>query len=350
MTHRGRVALLGCLLSLLLPVVAALEAGEEEGVASSLLPPRRALDVEQEAFARSALELARALKMQGRWDEAVNLLRSSREALEGVGTSTVQLDILLADLLWKRGDLPEAEGLLRQAVAETSAEEDPTVAADALYHLGEVAYVKALAIGDSDFEEATQLHRRALEIRSLHGDLAGVSWSLSRLGTIEELSGADEQALDRFRRALDASSRSGDERGSIRPLTHIGGYHGRRAEWDKALELHRQALGISRRLGDWESLVFGLCNVGEVIARAGDLEEAAMHFEEALAASEEMGFVLAIVRASMGSGELYAGGGDIEKARTEFSRAEAEAVVAAYERLAAAIRERLTQLVAADPE
>ena len=334
------------LLAAILPLAPVLESvGEGEDVASPQIPARRTLAAEEAALARSTLELARALQMQGRWDRAVDLLRSGRAVLDGSTTPTVELDIVLGDLLWKRGELTEAEGLLRRAVAETSEIESSLVASDALYHLGEVAYVKALAVGETGFDEAIDLHRRALEMRNNEQALAEVSLSLSRLGTIEELLGRTEEALDLFRRALDTSQRSGDERGSIRPLTHIAGHHETLGELDEAFELHQRALEISRRLGDWESLVFGLCNIGQVVwRRSGDHGTAASHFEEALAASEEMGFVLAILRASMDSGELYASRGEMDRAQAAFRRAEAEAAAAGYERLAEGIRGRIRRL------
>jgi tetratricopeptide (TPR) repeat protein len=93
----------------------------------------------QEAFAgTSAAFLAQALYMQGRFDEAEHFARISEAAAEDEDMLKPEWAPTLARVLAKKGDLPGAENLAREAVAIAQETDDILARGDAAMALGEV--------------------------------------------------------------------------------------------------------------------------------------------------------------------------------------------------------------------
>ncbi len=200
---------------------------------------------------------------------------------------------------WKHGDHDGARALLTEARQLAEAAEDKHALATVLYHLGELAYIRAAFMQAGDPQQAMDYHQQALALREEIGDQSGTALSLSRIGVLHERTQDFDRAVECFERALSISEEIGFPRGTIRPYTHMAAHHRRNGDPKTALALDQKSLEISEEIDDQESIVFGLTNLaGAAYRLQGDTETAIKHFRRALTIAEKRDFKLA-------SGRIY---------------------------------------------
>ena len=222
---------------------------------------------------------------------------------------------------WKHGDYDKSLALLTTARQLAEASEDKYALATALYHLGELAYVRAFFMGEGDFRQAMDYHQQSLTLREEIDDQPGVALSLSRIGVLYEREQAFDQAMDCFKRALALSEKIDFPQGMIRPYTHIGAYHRRNDDLPTTLSFYQRALAISEEIGDQENIIFGLCNAGWLTYRLeGDREKALAYFYRALEIAKDLGFQFAIGRAHLVLAEFFWSEGNAEQALIYFKK------------------------------
>ncbi len=220
-----------------------------------------------------------------------------------------------ASKVWKSGSFDEALDLLTRARQLAAAAGDKSCLADALYHLGELAYVKALMMQAGEIKDALALHEQCLALRQEIPDLPGVTLSLSRLGVLHERLSAFDAALAYHKKAIALAEEVAYPLGLIRPYTHIGGHHRRNGDLRTALTFYQKALDISLEVDSREDIVFGLDNVGLATYRLdGDAETALGHFRRALEIAKQIDFKFAIGRTYHALAEVYFSEGDMEQA------------------------------------
>ena len=178
------------------PGMVELISGDPVAVERELRPGYEALSDmgERGALSTMAAMLARALYLQGRYEEAEGMISVSREAasLDDV-ISQVKWRGELAKVLARRGELGPAEALAREGVELASATDFPLLKGHALDDLAEV-----LALDDRP-EEAIAVLEEALRNHDAKRDIAS--------------SGAVRSRLDNLvaRRPLDCGSREGQD-------------------------------------------------------------------------------------------------------------------------------------------
>jgi len=257
----------------------------------------------------------------GDWSESVRLLEQGIDIVDDDPGLRARLQLPLAGLLWKRGEMARAEALLSEARMTAESSDDEGLLSKVYYQLGEIHYVKQFYMNVTESGEALPFHEKALELRLGRGDMEGASDSHSRVGTIRERLGDWEKAHRHYREAIRIAEETGYTQGLTRPLTHIGGFHRRQGETDKAFEYHREALRISRESGNQEDVMFSLANVAQMIHRVdGDPEGALDHCQRALEIAERTGFILAIARIHYGIAAIHLGEGNVDRAREHFRK------------------------------
>jgi tetratricopeptide (TPR) repeat protein len=283
---------------------------------------QRLADV-QASLAGAVSGAARQYELLGQAGKAVRLLKSMLEFSDWDGSPQGKA-LLLADLgsmIWKQGHFDEALELLAEAKALVERTEDRPLLATALYHLGELAYVRKFMMQAGELEEALVYHERCLAIRREVQDQVGVTLSLSRIGVLHERMEEYEVAMAYHEQAIELAEEIGYPLGTIRPCTHIGGSHRRRGDLDTALTFYQRALAISRQAGSHEDTLFGLINVGWAkYLLDGDSETALSHFQSALEMAEQTGFKFAIGRAYAVLAETYLSEGDSQQALAWFEK------------------------------
>jgi tetratricopeptide (TPR) repeat protein len=259
--------------------------------------------------AHSILELAPRYELDGHWGEAIRLLKSGIGMANGKTVNQplkARLQAMLGGLLWKVGDMTTAVTHLEEAKTTATTAGDQNTLADALYHTGEIHYIRHFVMLAGDVHQAMAAHEESLAIREAINDEPGVTHSLSRLGVIFERLGEDELALARHNRALALSEQIGYKRGMTRPLTHIGAFYRRQGDLEKALSYFQQALEINQEIGCQEGMVFGLVNVGSANYQIHqDADETMIAYLRALQIAEKIEFKLAIAHVLFQISVLY---------------------------------------------
>lgn len=228
---------------------------------------------------------ARRYEMLGHTQKAIQLLGAILEFADP-GGSPVGRALLMADLggiVWKQGHYNKALELLTEAKTLAEKAGDRLILATALYHLGELAYVKVFMMQAGELEEALAYHEQCLALRREIADRPGMTLSLSRIGVLHERMQKYDVALAYHDQAVEMASAIDYPFGTIRPYTHIGGSHRRNGDLHMALTFYQKALDISRKVGSHEDIVFGSINVGwTTYCLHGDSETALDCFQGAL--------------------------------------------------------------------
>jgi ATP/maltotriose-dependent transcriptional regulator MalT len=134
---------------------------------------------ERAALSTMAAMLARAVYLQGRYEEAETLTTVSREAAsEDDIVSQVKWRGVLATVLARRGDADRAEALAREAVALASPTDFPLLQGHALEELAEVLELNGRA------DEAAAVLDEAVRTHEAKGDTASAAAARSRLDAL----------------------------------------------------------------------------------------------------------------------------------------------------------------------
>ena len=292
-------------------------------------------------------EAAIRLEHDGRSAEAVRLLKRLLEAgdSELLPVEKARLWAALGAMVWKQGSVAKARVLAADAVELAAKCDSPETLAEALFSLGEVAYIEAAYVGRGELGDAMAHHLRALEIRREVGDRRGESLSLSRIGVIHERMDEHDEAQACYENALKIAEELDFPEGMSRPFVHIGAAKERAGDLSGALADYRRSVAAVRRAHDVHALTFDLCNVASAAFRLdGELESALELLREALQLAEGMEFKLGEIRVHQVTGEVYAAAERTEDARREYKAAVDIGDAAGLARFAAFVRARLAAL------
>ena len=241
-------------------------------------------------------------------------------------------DIRAGEDAERRGDLAEAA----RAYERAAEQQVPAVRADALFHLGRIAWrtgryedavrryeqARALAqdAGDEEtrarsengigavhyargaYAQARACYASSLELTkddSLRGKI------LLNLGVIANIEGDFEDARQKYRRSLETFDRAGDESGRALVLHNLGMLHADQERWDEADEAYSRCLEICERQGNRPMVANVLLNRAELLCARGDLDAAVAHADRALAIHTEVGDAVGRGEALRWRGDAY---------------------------------------------
>ena len=293
-----------------------------------------------DAIRRAAIQL----EHDGRSATAVRLLKE----LLNAGNSHLypiekaRLWAALGGMIWKQGDVAKARVLATDAVKLAEGCDSSEALSEALFALGEVAYLEAAYMGRGELADAMVPHRRALDIRREAGDRRGESLSLSRIGVIHERMDRHDEAQACYREALGIAEELDFPEGMSRPYVHIGVAKDQAGDVEGALEDYQRSVAAVRRAHDVHALAFDLCNVAWASYRLdGELDPALALLDEALELAEGMQTKLAELRVHQVAGDVYAAAGRTDDARREYEVAIVVGDAVGLARFTGFVRERL---------
>ena len=258
-------------------------------------------------------KIAKTFERQGDYDQALAHLAKAQEALDCAPLplpeerAQVWNDIGL--IHFRRGNFPEAQQLLQQALdlVEGSAAFD-TVAS--IYNrLGGVAY------NQGDWDRAAGYLRKSIAIRESIHDVVGLASSFSNLGYLEIEMGEFDNALENLTRSYELKTRLGQAEGIAVTLNNLGWLRILRGELGEAGQAIDQALELARQIG-YSSLLWQLMkNTGELRLAAREWEPAHQALCEVAAALQELGAQDQLLDTYRLLGEAALGAGDLPAAK-----------------------------------
>jgi tetratricopeptide (TPR) repeat protein len=229
----------------------------------------------------------------------------------------------LASLLWRTGELAQAEEAYRKVLALAEAHQDKEWQAKAIGNLGIVAYTrgeldkaeemygKGLALNEAlgrkegmardygnlgnvymtrgELDKAEEMHRKSLEISEALGHKEYMAANYGNLGLVYDTRGELDKAEEMHRKALALHEALGSKEGMAQNYGNLGSVYWTRGELDKAEEMHRKALALHEALGSKEGMAQNYGNLGIVYAKRGNLAQAEAAWKQSLSLYQEMG-------------------------------------------------------------
>ncbi|MGY5874972.1 MAG: tetratricopeptide repeat protein [Candidatus Thorarchaeota archaeon] len=139
-----------------------------------------------------------------------------------------------------------------------------------------------------DFEHATELHNKCLELCHELDDKKGVADCLNNLGLVYWSQGDLDKAAEYYEQSLNMREKLEDKYQISVVLNNLGNVSAMRGDIQRALEYHSRSLEIKKELGNKRDIALSLTNLGAVYESQGALDSALEHYHLSLELYEEL--------------------------------------------------------------
>jgi tetratricopeptide (TPR) repeat protein len=296
----------------------AIEAGER---AQSLA--RAAGDAATEL--RAGVHVGQAYHARGEYQQAIDILRPLREALQGKRANELggpRFSVYVGTwLAWSLAAVGQFAGAIvsgEDNVRIAESLDDSFCLCHAYLSLG----VPHLLRGNA--AEAIRILERNLELLRVSEVTLLVPMSTAVLGSAYTLAGRVAEALPLLERAVaDDYARPGEGQGGL--LGALSNGHLRAGHPGAALDLAQRALDRSREVGNRGDYARILWLFGEIHAAQdpSDSERSASSYREALTSADELGMRPLVAHCHLGLGKLYRRTGERDQAHEHITTATA---------------------------
>ena len=200
-----------------------------------------------------------------------------------------RLDLRRAERLTSRGDVEQAEALMRAALMIFELEEDANGKAMASGQIADILQQRG------EINEALRIRREEqLPVFERLGNVRGRAVTMGQIADILQQRGETDEAL-RIRREeqLPVFDRLGDVRSRAVTMGRIADILEQRGETDEALRIrYEEELPVHERLGDVRSRAVTVGQIADILERRGETDEALrIRREEQLPVYERLGDV-----------------------------------------------------------
>ncbi|MEU7041606.1 BTAD domain-containing putative transcriptional regulator [Streptomyces varsoviensis] len=278
--------------------------------------------------------LAKALKLWGSWDIAVELYGAAVPALRAAGDRTALARTLVewADVLAQKSP-GEALNRASEALSLFESDHDTSGCADA--HLQSGRAQLAAGHGDSALHHLGQ----ALTLYGEAHDRFGEAECLNVRGAAMYYGGRHNEALDMFHAALRLREDLHDVRGIIKSLNNIGEAHALHRRYEEALDYYERSLSLVQQHGGRQELAILDTNIGAIYQATGQIDRALASYQRALDSHRSSSDALGEANALIGAGTAYVAITRWSEALWHFTAAEevARSIGNSYERQRALI-------------
>ena len=172
-----------------------------------------------------------------------------------------------------------------------------------------------------NWDEAENLYRQSLELRTELGDRSGMASTWASLGYIQQCRGNWDEAENLYRQSLELMTELGDRSGMTYSWGVLGDIQRKRGNWDEAENLYRQSLDLRTELGDRSGMATSIGSLGENELARGNLDAAEQLLTEALTMFEEIGMPWHITETNWRLAQLWHRRGNVELAQQHYNTA-----------------------------
>lgn len=208
-------------------------------------------------------------------DEQIKALTEAVTALskgQGIVASPSELNAALAALA--QGNTTLAKSLFAKTAEK--AEQQAKQGADALRHLGALAFL-------DNTQEALQAYRRATQLDPDNAD----GWN--QLGHLLTRVGDLAEAIAAYNTVLALGDKHGDKKEIAAAYGNLGIVYQKRGDLDKAIEFHQKALTLDEALGRKEGMASDYGNLGKVYELQGNKTGAKRYYMKSLELFKKLG-------------------------------------------------------------
>ena len=231
------------------------------------------------------LKLGQVLEIVGRWDEADEQYRQALALADRTDDpqTRAQCQILIAELLRKRGSYGEAERWLQLARQTCELHGDEAGVGQILHISGSVAAQQGR------YEQARTFYEQSLAIRQRLHDQPRIAALLSNLGIVARYQGDSAQARTLSEESLRLRREVGDKLMISVSLNNLGNLYLDLDDPAQARELLEEAVAMRREVGDRMATANSLNNLGNVARAQGNYADARAFYYESLTINRELG-------------------------------------------------------------
>ena len=166
----------------------------------------------------------------------------------------------------------------------------------------------------TDYSQALDYYKRALEIHEHIGTPSGIAFALNNIGTIYENLDEFPQALNYYKQSLEINEQIGLKYETAVTLSNIGVIYMNQGDFTKALDYNLRSLEYSKQLGYQNEVAVVLNNIGSIYRSQGDYSIALDYYTQSLEVNEQIGQQNGIASSLNNIGEVYQIQGDYTKA------------------------------------
>ncbi|PZV08685.1 MAG: hypothetical protein DCF32_04225 [Leptolyngbya sp.] len=177
----------------------------------------------------------------------------------------------------------QALELHEKALALAETKTDPAEQAKSLRNLGD-----ALRDCGRPFQ-ATDYYQQALSKYRELGARKDEEKTLNRLGLAFEDLGQYPQAIEHYQQSLIIAKEISEHRGEEASLSNLGNVYFLLSQYQQAIEYHQQSLVIAREIGDRLGEAASLANLGSAYLSLGQYQQAIKYYQQALVIARENG-------------------------------------------------------------
>jgi class 3 adenylate cyclase/tetratricopeptide (TPR) repeat protein len=252
----------------------------------------------------------------GNYFLTVDMAPGVLELAEQEGNGKVQAQCLSqwGSVLWRIGELGDAEKRFLECLALAKENNLPNIEAEALLHLGNTLW------NSGDVVRIQSLYQRALALYRKTGDRVGECTTLNHLGTVKVYCGIYEKANTLFQEALDLARDTGLMRGECETLINLAGVFLKQGEFEKALSFTESGKDLAQILENEKLLASSNLFLGHIWGRLDLPEKALESYDSSLKILERISNENLLPEVLAGRSEVYLKTGQINEALRDAER------------------------------
>jgi tetratricopeptide (TPR) repeat protein len=240
------------------------------------------------SLAESAPVVARAYGNQGRFDQAIDVVRlaiaHARDRRDVAAEAALQAElgnVFLGRITFGGAQVgPEPVAAFQRARQLARASGSRAALASALDGEGRLLYWRRLRRGEGEWSAIVGLFERALKLREQLGDRRGMAESAFHIGLTEQFRNQMDRARRSFERARVLAREASDPVLLSYPVRHLAYLADVRGDLKTAVAMHKESLRLREAGGHRTGMVHALIAAADVMSRIDAHDPAALAYLE----------------------------------------------------------------------
>lgn len=275
-------------------------------------------------LARAKRTIAEIYQKQGKYDEALKILKEVGEILTGDSESEIiekaTIHIFWGGIYRIKGEMEKAIKKIKTGLNILSAHIHTGVESVVAFRIkkaraGAFSNLASIFLFKGNYKKVIELYQKSAKILEELGDKQGVGTVNGNLGLIYLDKGEYAKAIALFQKHLKISEEIGDKRGMGIASSNLGLVYEQRGEYDNAIQLFQNLLKLSNEMGDKRGIGTASGNLGIVYRDKSEYAKAIKFLLKDFFISKELGDKYGIGIASLNLGFTYLEMGEPKKTK-----------------------------------
>ncbi|MHA2251003.1 MAG: tetratricopeptide repeat protein [Candidatus Kariarchaeaceae archaeon] len=273
-------------------------------------------ELEEPITEDTKLLMIEVMKRKGLFVEALSMINELLSTCKSDVNRTREFKALVikSDIIWRQGELVEAEKLITNAdfllhnMIEIEVE-------DTLIWQGRLFNVKgAIHWTRGELDESLLFFEKSLNIRKELGDEIEIAAIYNNIGLVYFNKGNYELALEYNNKSLSIRQEVGHKQDIATSFNNIGVIYHEQGELDQALFYHQKSLSIKMQINNKQQVAYSLNNLGMIYSARGEYDSAIDNLSKSLTIKCQLGNNYEITNTLYYLAKVYLDMGDLDRA------------------------------------